>query len=115
MSIRAVDGGELANKRRSENFGRKSLSAAFVQALRQTRTSRAAAARMLGVTDRTLRRWLRLETPIAVELIADVPRLATAFARCLALSIRRRVRLERNGNGSKRTAPRMARAKKRGA
>lgn len=90
------NGGRLARQRRAENFGRTTLAASFVQALRHTRTSRAAAARMLGVTTRTIRRWLKLETPVVSELVLNVPKLAEPFASCLSVSAKKRSRAERN-------------------
>jgi hypothetical protein len=93
----ARNGRQRARERRAEKFGRKSLSLSFVQALRHTRTSRVTAAKLLGVTTRTIRRWLNLETPVAAELVLEEPRFAAQFASCLSVSAKKRERAERRG------------------
>lgn len=101
--------------RRPAKFGRTSLYDALVQALRQTRTTRAAASRLIGVTPLTIRRWLKQESAITVELIANTPKIAAIFARCFAIAMRKQERAERgNGNPRPRTAPRIARKRAKG-
>lgn len=95
--------------RRPEDFGRTSLCGAFVHALRQTRTTQASAARMMGVTALTVRRWLKGESAITAELVANAPRLAAPFARCFAVAMRKQERAERAAKG--RTYPRVLRKK----
>lgn len=89
------NGNGHARKRRSEQFGRTSLTASLVQAMRATGTRPSRAAKLLGVTDRTLRRWLKLETAVESELVLNAPRLAKTFARCLSVTATKRERAEK--------------------
>lgn len=93
--MRKRNGRRAADVRRAANFGRTSLSDALRYALRQARMTRAAAARALGITARTLLRWIKCETPIVVELILDEPRLCDFFLRCLSVAVRKRALAER--------------------
>ena len=62
---------------------RQYIATAFVQCLSETRCSQEAAARVLGVTRRTVGAWARCESPIAVERLLAAPRLAKSFRQAL--------------------------------
>jgi len=58
---------------------RQSIATSFVQCLTATGTSQSVAARVMGLTKRTVGSWARAERPIMVERVLAAPRLASAF------------------------------------
>lgn len=60
---------------------RKEISGALGRAMAATESSQRSAARVMSMTDRTVRDWLHGVTPVAVERVLAAPRLAKAFRR----------------------------------
>lgn len=85
----------LARERRAENFGRKVISDALVQAMGSAGAKPARAARLIGNTSRNLLDWRTGKGPALVETILNVPEFDLAFARCLQTHILKRRRAER--------------------
>lgn len=80
---------------------------AFSHCLTVTKTSKTDAARWMGVQRYTVQRYLSGKGEVNAKFIFRSDRLWRPFWLCVGKLMR-----EVRGNGSKRTAPRMARARK---
>lgn len=74
---------------RSLEKGRAILHEAAEHAIKESGASHNAVARWIGRDATTVRRWLAGTSRIDVEAFVGDPRLARAFATCLALTVKR--------------------------
>lgn len=104
MSIRAVNGNGSRNGRSAAVKVPHVLKAAFVHALKSEQYSEAQAARSMGVSRSTVERYVVGTVEVNPRFVLRSARLWRPFWLCVA-------RLMHSVHGSKRTAPRMARAR----
>lgn len=64
---------------------RQTIASAFAQCLSEVNASHDTAARMLGITKRTVGAWVRCESPISVERVLASPQLTSAFRQALCV------------------------------
>jgi DNA-binding transcriptional regulator YdaS (Cro superfamily) len=81
MPSRSTTNGEALALRRTKV--RSLLSGIFVQVIGAT--SQAEAARRIGVTEKTVRRWIKLRTPLDIELVLAAPRIGRRFRELLCI------------------------------